>query len=91
MTQDQLVVFNPSTCTGLAGQWIVQNCSGGRSISKCPWYGMPLSQVTNEVTRLRDPKRTSTLEEDAPVGVRGVTPIDRMNDFNPHTRLGGVG
>lgn len=84
MTEDQLVTFNPETVTGRACQWIVHNCKGGRSVSQCPWYGMPISQVTQAVRSMRDPKGMSRFADDAPVAVRGVTPIDRQNGFNPH-------
>lgn len=84
LTEDELVAFNPETVTGRACQWIVRNCRGGRTVSQCPWYGKPLSQVMPEIRSVRDPKGMSRLEDDAPVEVRGVTPIDRQNDFNPH-------
>ncbi|CAN0519655.1 unnamed protein product [Ectocarpus sp. 12 AP-2014] len=86
VTEDELATFNPSTCTGRACSWIMQNCKGGRSGEQCSLYGEPLSHGTNVVRKMRDPRRG--FDDDVPAKVQGVTAIDRMQDFNPH-RSGG--
>ena len=50
---------------------------------------MPVSEVTDCVRKMRDPRGELGLEDGAPVKVQGVTPIDRMRMFNPHPS-GGV-
>lgn len=84
----ELSAFNPSTCTSRACAWIVSNSKRGRSTTKCPLYGKPLSEGTADIRKLRD-LRAVGMEEDTPVQTRGVTGMDRMNDFNPHP-TGGV-
>lgn len=84
MTDEELKRFNPRTVTGRACAWIKQNCKGGRSTEECPFYGMTLSQITVAVREMRNPKGQMGLADDAPIGTRGVTAIDRMTDFNPH-------
>ncbi|CAN0307615.1 unnamed protein product, partial [Ectocarpus sp. 12 AP-2014] len=56
VTEDELATFNPSTCTGRACSWIMQNCKGGRSGEQCSLYGEPLSHGTNVVRKMRDPR-----------------------------------
>lgn len=83
MSDAELATFNPSTCTGRACVWLQKHCNGGRSASKCPWYGMPLSEGAAELRKMRDPRGQMDVE-DEPVHTRGVVPIDRTHDFNPH-------
>lgn len=84
MSEGELAAFNPLTVTGQACSWIMKNCKGGRSTSKCPYYGMSLAQASAAVRELRDPRGQIGVEDDAPLGTRGVTPIDRRHHFNPH-------
>lgn len=84
LTDAELSSFNPSTCTGRACAWIEQHCNARRSASKCPLYGMPLSECTSIIRGLRDPFGRVGMDDDPLAQTRGVTGLDRMNGFNPH-------
>lgn len=84
LTDAELAAFNPSSVTGQACAWVQQNCKGGRSVEECPFYGMSLSQISAAVRALRNPGGQLGVADDAPMSAKGVPPIDRMTEYNPH-------
>lgn len=89
LTDAELATFNPSTCTGRACAWLQQHRNAGRSASKCPLYGKPLSEGVTYMRRLRNPRGEVHKDDATPVPTRGVPHVNRMQDFNPHPS-GGV-